>query len=112
MQFILTNVLLISLGMILYIVLQALPRVQEEPARKQGMWERLIMSEIPERFDKVFNSFSFKFLRRMNVFLLKFENSVSSKLKKMKIENGEKPAIDFKEIQEDKVVIKETQSVR
>jgi len=101
-EFVITNILMVSLGTILYLVVRALPRIDEEPAtEKKGIFERLVTSEIPEKVDAAINSFLVKVLRRIKVLILKIDNSISSRLKKIKSEeNGgaAKPIIDFKEI--------------
>ncbi len=102
LQFILTNVLMISLGAILYVVVRTLPRIEESGIEeKKGVFERWITSEVPEKIDVALNGFLFKFLRKFRVVLLKADNSVTGRLEKLKPENvanGKAPAIDFKEI--------------
>ena len=63
-QFIFTNILMISLGTILYLVIRSLPRIDEhadEPIR-QSLLQRLVVSEIPEKTDALLNNFLGKFL--------------------------------------------------
>ncbi len=101
-QFILTDILMISLGTILYIVARSLPRIEEEPAAKQNMFERWVSSELPEKFDTAFNNFLLKSLRKFKLVLLKADNSITKHLKKIAPSangggNG-KPKIDFKDI--------------
>ncbi len=110
LQFIITNVLMVSVGALLYLVIRTLPRIEPDPAgeKPKGFFEQLIVSKIPERVDGVFNSFAFKFLRRLKVILLKIDNVVGHQIKKVKpeasggSEAGGKPAIDFTEITEKK----------
>lgn len=102
LQFILTDILMISLGTILYLVARSLPRIEEEPATKQNMFERWVSSEMPEKFDAAFNNFLLKFLRKLKLVLLKADNSITRHLKKIASSanggsNG-KPKIDFKDI--------------
>ena len=96
---------MISLGTILYIVARSLPRIKEEggPAR-QTFLDRLIISEIPHKVDTTINTFSGKLCRKLKVSLLKFDNYLSGRLKKMNLElNGNgKPKIDFLELNSDK----------
>lgn len=87
--FILNIVLMLSLGTVLFIVARALPRVQEDEGsehvgRKNGLLERWVTSEIPERVDGFLSSFLSKVLRKLKVFLLKIDNSLSGHLKKIK----------------------------
>lgn len=107
-QFILTTILMASLGTMLYLMARALPRMEEEASDKQNFLDRLSSSEIPEKIDAAFNSFLFKFLRKSKVILLKIENFINEKLKKIS-HNGDtknlggltanpKPKIDFKDL--------------
>src|SRR5258708_3104836 len=102
LQFVLTNILMVSLGTILYVSVRTLPRIEESGIHeKKGVLERWIASEIPERIDMALNGFLFKFLRKFKIVLLKTDNSVSERLKKINpgaATNNKAPAIDFKEI--------------
>jgi len=106
LQFIITTILMISLGTIFYIVARSLPRIKEEEAepRKQTFLDRLIMSEIPHKVDTAINTFSGKLCRKLKVSLLKFDNCLSKQLKRLNAEgNGNgKPKIDFSELSSDK----------
>ena len=102
LQFILTNILMISLGTILYLVARTLPRIDGEPSGKENILDRLANSEIPEKVDVVLNSFLEKFLRRLKIFLMKIDNFVSERLKKISVKDGSSKAkIDFKDINEE-----------
>lgn len=104
-QFILTNILMLSLGVILYVVVRTLPRVDETAvSEKKGAWERWLASGMPERIDRALNGFLFKLLKRVRVLLLKADNAVSGQLKKVKKEeNGgaAKSGVDFRAIKEE-----------
>jgi hypothetical protein len=99
-MFIFTLVLMASLSTVLYLVVQALPRIAEEsdggasPAK--GWWVR---SHIPEKIDIALDGFILKLLRKVKVAILKVDNAVSARLEKVKpAGNGKRSAIDFKEI--------------
>lgn len=102
LQFILTNILLLSIGVILYVTVRTLPRIEDNGTiEKKGILERWIASEMPEKIDAAMNGFLFKFLKRLKIFLLKADNSVSARLKKIQpksVANDKPPTIDFKEI--------------
>lgn len=101
-EFILTNILMVALGVILYLAVRTLPRLEEEPGgESKSLIERWVASELPEKIDVALNSFTEKFLRKVKVLLLKVDNALSGHLKRIKPENS-KPAsaIDFKEITE------------
>lgn len=105
-QFILTDILMISLGTILFLVARSLPRIGEEPVGKQNMFERWVSSELPEKFDTAFNNFLLKSLRKFKLVLLKADNSITQHLKKITPNGNGKnlggltgsPKIDFKDI--------------
>ena len=101
LSFIVATFFFISLSVVLYLMVRALPRVVEEPAAtdRKTLLDRWAHSDIPEKVDAVLNGFLFKFLRKTRVTVLKLDNALGSRLQKMKPEdtNG-KPAIDFKEM--------------
>jgi hypothetical protein len=99
-MFIFTSILMISLSAVLYLMVRALPRIVEEPStEKQGLLDRWAHSHIPEKVDTTLNGFFLKLLRKLKVFVMKFDNALSKYLEKVKpAENGKKPNIDFKEI--------------
>src|SRR2546425_1186605 len=102
-QFIVTNILMVSFGTVLYLVVRTLPRIEEtgEP-EKRGLLERWVTSEMPEKVDITLKNFLIKFLRRFRVVVLKLDNSVTKHLKKIQPEADPsdklKPTIDFKEM--------------
>ena len=83
-QFIVVNVLMLSLGTALYLIARALPRVEEAGGvKKSGIVERWVNSQVPEKIDVVLNGFLVKILRRLKVLLLKVDNSISRHMKKV-----------------------------
>jgi hypothetical protein len=98
MEFIFTIILMICVGIVLYLTVQALPRIEEAPSEGKGFLERWAHSEMPEKIDAAFNNFLLKFLRRVKVLVLKFDNMLAKHLQKIKPEEDKRPAIDFKEI--------------
>lgn len=103
LSFIFTTLLMLSLGIVLYLMVRALPRVAEEAAAsgedRKTLLDRWAHSELPEKIDRAMNGFLFKFFRKTRVTVLKLDNALGSRLKKMKPEDaGAKQAIDFKEI--------------
>jgi len=98
-QFIFTDILMLSLGAVLYLMVRALPRITEEPSEKKNFLDRWAHSDVPEKMDAAFNVFLLKFLRRVKIFVLKLDNMLSKELRKIKSEEKDaKPIIDFKEI--------------
>ena len=109
-EFNLIDILLISLGVILYIIAQALPRVDDNPemVEKKNFLDRFAHSDVPEKLDGMFNMFLLKFLKRIKILTLKLDNALSRQLKKIRSdENEKKSIIDFKEIIENKEANKE-----
>ncbi len=89
-MFVFTILLMVSLGVVLYLMVRALPRIAEEPAAKENFLDRWAHSEIPEKIDAALNGFLLKFLRRVKVFALKFDNAVSAGLRRVSAEEKEK----------------------
>lgn len=90
MMFIFTILLMFALGAMLYLMVRALPRVTPDPQAKENFLDRWARSEIPEKIDAAFNGFLVKFLRRVKIFALKFDNAVSAGLRKAAAEEKEK----------------------
>lgn len=111
-QFILTTILMASLGTMLYLVARSLPRVEEVASDKKNFLDRLASSEIPEKIDAAFNGFLLKYLRKLKVVLLKVDNFITGKLKKLSSDDNlrhfgrltSKPKIDLKDINGDPAV--------
>jgi hypothetical protein len=101
MMFVFTILLMLALGAVLYLMVRALPRVEEEPQAEENFLDRWAKSRIPERIDAAFNGFLLKFLRRMKVVALKFDNAVSVGLRKVSTDEGsKKPGFEMKDIVE------------
>ena len=98
MEFIFTIILMICVGIVLYLTVQTLPRIEEAPSDQKGFLERWAHSEMPGKIDAAFNNFLLKFLRRTKVLMLKLDNVLAKHLQKIKPEEDKRPAIDFKEI--------------
>jgi len=90
MQFIILNLILVALGVVLYLIVRTLPRLGDEHAHPQPvtLFERWIVSEIPERVDAVLNNFLGKSLRKTRVLLMRLDNFVSKWLARIKTKNG------------------------
>jgi hypothetical protein len=108
LQYILTNVLMLALGAILYLAARSLPRLadEEETERQYSLIERWVMSDIPHRVDQAVNLWAGKFFRKVKIYLLRLDNYLTQQLKR--INNGEmglkggpaKPKIDFEQVME------------
>jgi len=78
-KLILNSIILLSLGAILYIVARTLPRIEENPG-EMPIFKEHWMAKYIEKADVWFQSVLEKFLRRLRVWILKFDNYVSAKL--------------------------------
>lgn len=105
-QFVVINILMISVGVVLYLMIRALPRIdgEEDIPSRANILERWITSEIPEKVDVLLNNFLGKFFRRLKIALLKIDNYITKRMEKIKgvqAPNG-KRSINFKQIVENK----------
>ncbi len=91
---------MVSLSVALYLVVRTLPRIVDEPVHdKRSILDGWTHSHIPEKIDTFLNGFLLKLLRKLKVFVLRIDNTLSKHLEKVKPEdNGKKSSIDFKEI--------------
>ncbi len=91
---------MVSLSAMLYLVVRALPRIDEDPSiERHGFLDRWAHSPIPEKVDATLNGFFVKLLRRLKIVVLKIDNALSRHLQKVKPEEMEKRLnIDFKEM--------------
>ena len=104
-NYIVANIFIISAGTVLYLVARSLPRVEDNGApRRQNILDRWVASEIPERIDATINSVMGKLLRKLKVFLLKIDNLLTEKLRRVTVKNGKSSLTGnhFKEIAGDK----------
>ena len=98
-EFIFITILMLCLGTVLYLTVQALPRIVEEPGDEKGFLERWARSELPEKIDAAFNTFLLKFLRKFKIIVLRLDNALSKQLRAVAPkENSANTNIDFKEI--------------
>lgn len=78
-KLILNAAILLSLGVVLYVVVKALPRI-EESDNNSSLPEEHWAGAYIEKIDVYVKSLAEKSLRRMRVWLLRFDNYVSKKL--------------------------------
>ena len=101
MMFVFTILLMLAFGAVLYLMVRALPRLAEDTEEKESFLDRWAKSRMPERIDAAFNGFLLKFLRRMKVFALMFDNAVSVGLRKVSAEDKtKKPPVGIKDLTE------------
>lgn len=99
LTFIITNIFLISLATVLFMVARVLPRIEapEEQVRQNAL-ERLVTSGIPEKVDAFLAAFFAKFLRRAKVVIMKIDNLVTTRLQNFAKEGKVRVRPDFKEM--------------
>lgn len=87
-ELIASNILLAALGVMLYLIVRALPRVDEETYPAKNIFERWLASELPEKLDTAMNAFLLKFLRKAKVVVMKIDNYLNKELKRVRPEDG------------------------
>lgn len=96
-EFILQLAVFLSLGVIVFLMARAVPRIEEgvgtNAASSQPNYFDRLLERIPlNKFDSSINSFLSKILRRLKVFVLKIDNLITNHLNKLlkKNHNGGK----------------------
>jgi hypothetical protein len=92
-----------------------LPRVAEDTVDRHNIIDRLAHSEIPEKLDAFFDALWVKFLRRSKVFLLKLENALNKRLRKINLEadsSAKASIVDFGDFANSHAESAELQEVR
>lgn len=89
MELIFLNILLVGAGLILWLLIRALPRMGEEAAVTKGWFERWLTSELPGKIDAFVSTLWVRSLRRFKVLVLRIDNGINRKLQMMKLESGE-----------------------
>lgn len=100
--FILQILIMLSLGAMLYVVGKTLPRIDDTVPKELVFTEHWVLQKI-ERVDKRIKTSSEKFLRRLGVLLLKWENKVNKKVTRLKEEaaRGSEPIAIVEEKREE-----------
>lgn len=106
LQYIFANVLMLSLGTILYLFAKTIPRLQEEAGEHEASFlERWVTSEMPHQLDRAISSWAGKLFRKLKVLSLRLDNYLTEKLKKLNTNEAGltgqvKPKIDLSEVME------------
>ena len=88
-NFLLQIIVFVSLGLIIYLMARALPRVSDvEPRRGPNIFDRLIKKVPTQKIDQGINSFLVKSLRKIKVVLLKIDNFINHRLGKLSKKTG------------------------
>lgn len=99
-KFILNILIMVSLGVILYLVARTLPRIDDRDAGIPTLKTHWFVVYL-ERFDKKFRYYLEKTLRRSGIIVLKLDNVINKKLSSLKKE-GEKETAFITEPESDK----------
>ncbi|MBI5733073.1 hypothetical protein HY967_03905, partial [Candidatus Jorgensenbacteria bacterium] len=84
-KFLVQMIMTISAGAIVYVFAKALPRINDDESSLRSTSPHPVMVYI-ERLDEWLLSFIEKWLRRLRVVIMKFDNAVSKKLNRFKKE--------------------------
>jgi len=90
LAFILNIVLMIALGTLVFLFVRAIPRVEDENSEghKRTVFEKWLVSELPERADVYLSNLFAKWLRKFKVYVMKIDNMLGSHLKKINPRSG------------------------
>jgi hypothetical protein len=105
MEILFLNILLVGAGIIIWLLIRALPRVSEEGDGTRGWFDRWLTSKLPGKIDAFTSTLWVRTLRRFKVFVLRLENGINQKLQTMKLESGEGikgDKIDLKKVVEER----------
>ncbi len=94
-HFILQTVIFVALGVMIYLMAAALPRIGDEEENAPGETSRL-MAYI-EKADEIFRGFWEKTLRRLRVWLLRLDNLIAKKLGRFKKDAGKESKLPLGE---------------
>ncbi len=89
-NFVLQIIVFSSLGLIIFLMARALPRVSDaaEPPRGPNFFDKL-MAKLPmAKIDEGINSFLAKFLRKSKVVVMKIDNFINHRLGKLGRKSG------------------------
>lgn len=76
---------MLALGTLVFLFVRAIPRVEDEEGKKQkrSVFEKWLVSELPERADIYLSNLFAKWLRKFRVFVMKTDNLLGAHLKKI-----------------------------
>lgn len=101
-QFVFTLAFMVSFGALLYLSVRGLARLEDEMLavpERATLWKRLTSSGFLEKVDMFLVHLVHRFLRRIHVLLLRFDNTLTAWLKKTRLKSGEEDILsEFKEM--------------
>ena len=93
-NFIIDLVIVVALGTILYLIARVLPRISDKSNTDSELKTPRALVYL-EKADRKLKKNSEKFLRRVRVIILKFDNHLSNRLSKFKKDNGRNGGLKF-----------------
>jgi len=97
-DFFVQSAVFLSLGVVLYLVAKALPRISDngsDELDKKASSSSFVSSSALEKADALVHSSFEKILRRLKVIVLKADNFITTSLGKIKSKSGENGGKDF-----------------
>lgn len=85
LTFILQLLIMGSFGTMVYLLAQTIPRIDDTPPKELEFREHWALKKI-ERIDKKIKTSTEKFLRRLGIILLRWENKINKKVTRLKEE--------------------------
>jgi len=83
-NFVLQLIVFTSLGIVVYLMARALPRVSDSETTRGPNWIDRLMKRVPtQEIDRGINVFLVKFLRKLKLVILKIDNFISHRLGKL-----------------------------
>lgn len=105
LAFILQIILMAAVGTLVFLFVRAIPRVADEERKdRRGVFEKWLVSELPERADLYLSNLLAKWLRKLRVFVMKTDNLLGAHLRKINPHSGKNGGgvVGFEEILEEK----------
>jgi len=96
-DFIIQSVIFVSLAVLLFLILRALPKMEElkESDTSKAEGKKYLTSINLEKADDLVGRIIEKFLRRLKIFTLRFDNVLSKTLGKIKSKSDKTDKPDF-----------------
>lgn len=102
MELVFLNILLAGVGLLLFLFIRALPRMDDMAALdRRSVFERWLTSRLPEKIDILLHALFLRTLRRIKVLTLRLDNGINQRLQRMKFAGGDNiknEKIDFKKV--------------
>ncbi len=108
-SFILQLLIMGSLGVMIYLIAQTIPRIDDTPPKDLEFREHWALKKL-EHADKKIKTSTEKFLRRLGIILLRWENKINKKVTRLKEESAREaePIAIVEEKTEETIVVQTT----